>query len=117
MSLKPTDLNCLIERNTNLDDTQKIELFNALVRYLSFMSAKPGKCNLLKYKFQVETNRPIMGYSRPIPFAIRPAVREQIAQMIDDDILEISNSSFLNPLTIVDREDKKPRICVHARRG
>jgi hypothetical protein len=77
------------------------------------MSAKPGKCNLFKYKFQVETNRPIVGYSRPIPFAIRPAVREQIAQMIDD-ILEISNSSFLNPLTLVNREGKKPRICVEA---
>jgi hypothetical protein len=35
--------------------------------------------------------------------------------MVSDDILEISNSPFLNPLTVVNREGKKPRICVDAR--
>jgi hypothetical protein len=32
------------------------------------------------------------------------------------DVLELSNSQFLNPLTIVKREGKKPRICVDARK-
>jgi hypothetical protein len=49
----------------------------------------------------VQADRAIVSYSRPIPFAIRPAVREQIAQMVDDDILEISNCPILNPLTVV----------------
>jgi hypothetical protein len=80
------------------------------------MTARPGKCSLFKYKFKVETDRPIVGYSRLIPFSVRPAVREQITQMFNDNILEISNSSFLNPLTIVNREGKKPRICVDARK-
>jgi hypothetical protein len=31
-------------------------------------------------------------------------------------VLELSNSQFLNPLTIVQREGKKPRICVDARK-
>jgi hypothetical protein len=36
--------------------------------------------------------------------------------MVKDDILEVSNSPFLNPLTIANREGKKPRIYVHARK-
>jgi hypothetical protein len=64
----------------------------------------------------VKADRAIVSYSRPIPFAIRPAVREQIAQMVNDDILEISNSPILNPLTVVHREGKKPRIRVDARK-
>jgi hypothetical protein len=44
---------------------------------------------------------------------LRPAVREQITQMVSDDILEVS--PFFNPLTMVNREGKKPRICVGAR--
>jgi hypothetical protein len=36
--------------------------------------------------------------------------------MLQDDILEISNSPFLNPLTVVYREGKKVRICVDARK-
>jgi hypothetical protein len=33
-----------------------------------------------------------------------------------DDILRVSNSPILNPLTVVHREGKKPRICVDARK-
>jgi hypothetical protein len=62
----------------------------------------------------VETDCPIVAYSRPVPFALRPTVKSQIDQMIKDDILEIGNSSFLNPLTIGQRDDKKPRISVNA---
>jgi hypothetical protein len=58
----------------------------------------------------------IVGYSRPIPFAVRPAIREQIKQMLQDNILEIRNSPFLNPLSVVYKEDKKIRIRVDARR-
>jgi hypothetical protein len=36
--------------------------------------------------------------------------------MLQDDFLEISNSHFLNPLSVVYKEDKKIRICVDARR-
>jgi hypothetical protein len=53
---------------------------------------KPGKCKLCSYKFIVETDQPIVGYSRPIPLALRLAVRQQVEQMIQDDILEVSNS-------------------------
>jgi hypothetical protein len=80
------------------------------------MTTKPGRCNLLSYKFQVATDKPIAGYSRPIPFALRPAVREQINQMLRDDILEISTSPILNPLTVVTKEGGKIRVCVDARK-
>jgi hypothetical protein len=36
--------------------------------------------------------------------------------MVKDDILEVSSSPILNPLTIVHREGKKIRICVDARK-
>jgi hypothetical protein len=80
------------------------------------MTTKPGRCNLFKYKFQVQADKPIIGYSRPIPYAIRPAVREQINQMVKDGILEISTSPILNPLTVVTKESRKIRICVDARK-
>jgi hypothetical protein len=62
----------------------------------------------------VEADRPVVGYCtrRPVPFAVRPAVREQVVQMVSDDILGISNSLVLNPLTAILWEGKKPWICV-----
>jgi hypothetical protein len=114
-SLSRSDLLQLTEGNEGLDEFQKKGLFRVLENYVSHMTTKPGKCNLFTYKFQVQADLAIVSYSRPIPFTIRPAVREQTAQMVDNDILEISDSPILNPLTLVHREGKKPRICVDAR--
>jgi len=54
--------------------------------------------------------------ARPIPFALRAQVREQIQEMLKDDILEKSFSDYVNPLTLVERPGKGIRICIDARR-
>jgi hypothetical protein len=57
-----------------------------------------------------------IGHSRPVPYSARAGVRKQIEQMIEDGILELSDSSFINLLTIVYRESKELHICTDARR-
>jgi hypothetical protein len=93
----------MVNCNENLNHQEREQLCGVLESHLDNMSTKPGKCNLFKYRFQVNTDKAIVGYSRPIPFSERSAVREQINQMIEDDVLELSTSQFLNPLTIVKR--------------
>jgi hypothetical protein len=105
-SLPKSDLSTLIGQVVNIKDKQKEELYKVLVKYIGSFTSKPGVCKLFSYKFQVEADRPIVGYNRPIAFALRPAVRQQIEQMLKDGILEASSSPFLNPLTIVQREGK-----------
>jgi hypothetical protein len=57
-----------------------------------------------------------MGHSRAIPFVPRPAIREQIRQMIEDDVLEISHSLYvyINPIRIAYREGESPRRPVNS---
>lgn len=80
-SLQEADLAHLVNENSNLA-LQKKELLRVLVKYIDNMTSRPGKCKLFSYKFQVETGCPVGGYSRPIHFALRPAVKSQIDQMI-----------------------------------
>ena len=87
-----------------------------LSKYRAHFTSKPGLCNLYEHKFGVQCSEPTVGHTRPIPFSVRPAVREQIRQMMADNVLEISTSSHVNPLTIVLRDGKAPRICVDARK-
>jgi hypothetical protein len=115
-SLQMADLSALINANGNLDGSQKGRLIDLLSKYRKCFTGRPGKCNVFEYQFRVNEDRPIVGYSRPIPFAVRRAVRNQIKQMLQDDILEYSDSPFLNPLTVVSKEGKKIRICVDARK-
>jgi hypothetical protein len=115
-SLRKTDLSALVEQVVSLSEAQRRRLYEVLVKYLSHMKTKPGRCNLFSYKFQVNTHKPILGYSRRILFASRPAVREQINQILRDGILETSTSLILNPLKIINREGKKIRIFLDARK-
>jgi hypothetical protein len=84
-----------------------------LVKYTNDMTSRPGKCKLFRYKFRAEADRPVSGYSRPIPFALRPATRSLITdEMLKYDILEVGNLPVLSPLIVVRRDGKKPSICV-----
>jgi hypothetical protein len=112
-SLRGPDVSALVERTTSLSELQQGRLYEILIKYIDHLTTKPGRCNLLKYKFQVNTDKPIVGHSRPIPFALRPAIRETTKWQM---MLEVSASPILNPLTIVKKERGKIRICVDARK-
>jgi len=80
------------------------------------LTARPGKRRGYEYKFNITDTTSIIGHSRPVPYSARAGVRKQIEQVMEDGILELSDSSFINPLTILYREDKEPHICIDARR-
>ena len=53
--------------------------------------------------------------SRPIPCALHKEVQAQIEEMLADHIIEESYSSYVNPLTLVQKEGRPVRICLDAR--
>jgi hypothetical protein len=97
--------------NNNLSQQQD-DLYNVLIKY-QHITKRPGKCTKFEYEFKIQGSIPTSGNSRPIPFALRDQVRDQIQVMVKD---EISFSSYTNTLTLVVREKQTLRICVDARR-
>jgi hypothetical protein len=122
------DVNCLDDRTTTVDQLranvcennilspQQQELYGVLIKYQQHLTKRPGKCNVFEYEFKIEGGMPPTANSRPIPFALRAPVREQIQAILRDGILEESYSAYVNPPTLVHREQKPIRICVDARR-
>jgi hypothetical protein len=92
--------------NNNLEMQQKEKLIEILLRYTEFLTTRLGKYKVYEYKFNIPDTTPIRGHSRPVPYSARVGVRKQIEQMVEHGILELSDSSFINPLTIVYRENK-----------
>ena len=122
-SLNPSDsrniteqLRTKINENANLSDFQKEQLYGLLLRYKSHLTKRPGRCNQFEYKFEMTGDMPKSRNAQPILFALRAQVREQIQEMLGDDILESSFSDYVNPLTLVERPRKGIRICIDARR-
>jgi hypothetical protein len=109
-------LRAKVSENNKLSPSQQEELFKVLSKYQRSLTKRPGRCTEFDYEFKIEGSMPASANSRPIPFALRDQVRDQILSMLRDGILEESYSAYVNPLTLVTREDKPVRICVDARR-
>ena len=95
-----------------LSPQQQKELYGVLIKYQQHLTKRPGRCKVFEYEFKIEGDMPPTANSRPIPFALRAPVREQIQVMLRDGILEELYSAYFNPLTLVHREPKPIRICV-----
>jgi len=102
--------------NNILSPQQQKELYGILIKYQQYLTKRPGRCKVFEYEFKIEGDMPPTANSRPIPFALRTPVREQIQAMLRDGILEESYSAYVKPLTPVRREQKPIPICVGARR-
>jgi hypothetical protein len=110
------DLKKLIMSNNNLETQQKERLIEVLMIYTEVLTTRPGKCKVYEYKFNITDTTPVISYSRPVLYSARAGVRKQIEQMMEDGILKLSDSSFINPLTTVHQENKEPCICIDARK-
>jgi hypothetical protein len=97
----------------SLPEHQKYKLLTLLFTYQTQFSKKPGKCNCFEYSFQVQGGTPKFQNCRPIPFALHKGVREQIEEMISDSVVEESYSSYVNPITLVQKEGRRVRICLY----
>jgi hypothetical protein len=99
-----------------LSREEKCRLLEVINRYKEHFVDRPERSKEFEYKFQMHGELPKSSNSRPIPFSLRHEVRKQIEEMIRDDIIEISHTPYVNPLTILQKENKSVRICVDARR-
>jgi hypothetical protein len=105
-----------VNEGDNLSECQREQLYSLLFRYKSHLTKRPVRCNKFEYKFQMTEDMPKSRSTRPIPFALRAQVREQINEMLEDNIMEKSYSDYVNPLILVEKPGKGIRICIDARR-
>jgi hypothetical protein len=59
-SLRSDEVYNLVEEVSCLNVEQRQKLSDISLKYLDFFTTKPGMCKLLKYKFQVVANQPIV---------------------------------------------------------
>ena len=89
---------------------EKRKLVNIYNRYHNVFSDSPGKAKNflceLKFKDSVSFNRK----SYPIAQALKEAARKEIQRMIDEDIIEKSNSSYTSPIVAIPKKDGQVRL-------
>jgi len=109
-------LRAKVDENADLSDFQKERLYAILSKYGSHLTKRPGRCNHIEYTFEMTGDMPKSRNARPVTFTVRAQIKEQIQEMLKDNILEESFSDYVNTLTLVERPGKGIMICIDARR-
>ena len=69
--------------DNRLTAEQQEDLYKVLAKYRQQLTKRPGKCTQFEYEFKIEGSVPYTANSRPIPFALRNQVPEQIQEMLN----------------------------------
>ena len=89
-----------------------IEIYN---RYKHIFSNTPGKVK--DYQCEIKFKEPVDFHrkSYPIAYSLKDEVRAEINRMMEDDIIEYSQSPYTSPIVAIPKKNGKVRICLDAR--
>ena len=85
-------------------------------RHASCFSERPGFCNLVEHKIDVNANfKPTKFKAYKIPEVQKPEVDKQIDEMLGLGLIRRSDSPMASPIVCVIKKDKSVRIVVDYR--
>lgn len=103
------------EESSSLSMEQKVDLYRILSKYNKVFSNKPGIIKDYVCEFKVKGNEPFFCKPYPVPFNLKPSVKVEINKMLDQGIIERSNSAFNNPMFVVRKSSGEVRLVLDAR--
>lgn len=110
-----TSIHIKIRELVALSEEKRKELFEVLKRYVCLFSKVPGLMKGCVCKIKVKEHEPFRSKSYAIPLAKRSAVDAEIKRMLDNQIIERSDSEYSNPIHAVAKRDGTVRIVLDAR--
>lgn len=99
-----------------LTPQQQQQLDAVMKEHECVFSEVPGKTHVYTHRLEVTDDSPFCGKSYPVPHAHREAVQRAIDNMLKMDVIERSDTIYVNPLVVVSKKmGLEPRVCVDAR--
>lgn len=104
-------------KNTLLDDDKgKVnELINIFNNNKEVFSDKPGLAKGYICKLKMKENVKLNRKSYPVPQNKISQVKKELNKMIDENIIKLGESEYINPIVVVDKPDQSVRLCLDAR--
>ena len=82
----------------DLDATKKSDINDVINAFSEIFSDVPSKTECIEHKIIVSTDDPVRRKPYPLPFTSEQIVRDEISEMIKNDIIEPSDSPYSSPM-------------------
>lgn len=104
-----------VEKLEGANMAQKSKLLSVLLEHKEIFSDRIGLCTSYVHELHVTDRTPFSHRCRPIPAALMEKTDLVIEKMLREEVIEDSQSQFINPLCIVMKPDGNVRITIDAR--
>lgn len=111
------DITESLKDNTLMNEEQRHQLTDLLWNYRQTFSDQPGRCNKYQHILKVDNPQNFKYSSYPVPVIHQQAVMEEIERMVKMDVIERSNSTYINPIIPVVKKSGEIRLCLDARKA
>lgn len=98
-----------------LSEDEKLKLDTLTRKYFSLMGNKLGRTSLVEHKIIVDSP-PIKSRYYPVSPAIQERINKELEFMLENDIVEPSESSWSSPILLVPKPNNQWRFCVDYRK-
>lgn len=116
----PEHLQILWSSIENSLDQKQAKLAREVILKHSHVFAKSkddlGRTSVVQHKIDIGNAIPVRQPPRRLPIARKEMVENEIKRMLQNDIIEPSNSPWASGLVVVEKKDGTPRLCVDYRR-
>ena len=116
----PEEVQKLIDgAEADLSEAQKIKIKDLLQDNLDVFATKDkpfGRTDLVKHRIVTETDVPIKQPVRRPPLHLRTEAKNEVQKMLENEIIEPSDSPWASPVVLVRKKDGSLRYCVDYRR-
>lgn len=99
-----------------LDSTQRDRLEQFLKEHLPEIPDKPGLTNLTQHVIDVGDNKPVKQRCYIVSPKVMEATIQELEQMLDDDVIELSDSDWSNQIVMVKKPNGEYRFCLDFRK-
>ena len=100
----------------NLTEEQLRQVQEMLLQYRDCFAMEGdvlGLCNRITHRIDTVTEEPVVSAPYRIPKSQEAAVKEIVQKMLDQGLIQKSNSEYSSPVVLVEKPDKSLRFCVN----
>lgn len=107
-----------ININPNLSEEQTQRIVDLINKYRSCFAqnlTELGCTDLAEMTIELEDNTPVVYRPYRMSYVERDTVRKMVKELMDQDVVEESNSSYASPIILVKKKTGGHRLCVDLR--
>ena len=100
----------------HLSKEQNDQLRKLLKQFDKVLRARPGRTSVTQHRIRTSKEKPIRQPPYRLPHAYRETVEKELKEMLEDGIIEPSESDWASPIVLVKKKDNSIRLCVDYRK-